>query len=62
MPCKSVCDENGSMNEATVEHWKISLPDLLQAYENIQHHERRTMPQWKRKKTCFVATLMAVRS
>ena len=30
MPCMSVCDESVSVNEDIVEHWKISLSNLLQ--------------------------------
>jgi hypothetical protein len=31
--CEFVCGESGSVGEETVEHWKESLPNLLQDYE-----------------------------
>jgi hypothetical protein len=33
MTWKFVCGEIGSLGEETVEHWKESLPNLLQDYE-----------------------------
>jgi hypothetical protein len=50
--CTFVCSESGSVDEETAEHWKESLPNLLQGYEprNIFNADEMGNKPWGRKK------------